>query len=177
MMSISNRILSGIFDTHPVRFAGSAESAAIQQCFSLTINQRTVLSATIIHRNEQADYPYSNPNPDINIKTNTISVISVRIRSVFIPSGSTARSHGPQIGRGQPRRSVDSPTVLYLYAPITRHHRPSTPCSLQQQLAVSIELQTRSDLQRGHDQLTSNSNCNLQGSSVLRSCPVPYQSF
>ena len=29
-------------------------------------------------------YPYSNPNPDRNIKTNVISVISVRIRSVFI---------------------------------------------------------------------------------------------
>jgi hypothetical protein len=37
----------------PVRFAGSAESAAIQDCFSLTTNQRTVLSATIIQRNEQ----------------------------------------------------------------------------------------------------------------------------
>jgi hypothetical protein len=35
--------------------AGSAESAAIQQCFSLIINQRTVLSVTIIQRNEQAD--------------------------------------------------------------------------------------------------------------------------
>jgi hypothetical protein len=31
-------------------------------------------------------YPYSNPNPDINMKTNTISVISVRIRYVFIPT-------------------------------------------------------------------------------------------
>ena len=31
-------------------------------------------------------YPYSNPNPDKNMKTNVISVISVRIRSVFIPS-------------------------------------------------------------------------------------------
>jgi hypothetical protein len=41
-------------DAHPVRFAGSAESATIQQYFSLTINQRTVLSATIIQRNEQA---------------------------------------------------------------------------------------------------------------------------
>ena len=30
-------------------------------------------------------YPYSNPNPDRNMKTNVISVISVRIRSVFIP--------------------------------------------------------------------------------------------
>jgi hypothetical protein len=30
-------------------------------------------------------YPYSNPNPTRNIKTNMISVISVRIRSVFIP--------------------------------------------------------------------------------------------
>jgi hypothetical protein len=32
---------------HPFRFAASAESAAIQQCFSLTINQRIVLSTTI----------------------------------------------------------------------------------------------------------------------------------
>jgi hypothetical protein len=32
----------------------SAELAAIQQCFSLTTNQRTGLSATINHRNEQA---------------------------------------------------------------------------------------------------------------------------
>jgi hypothetical protein len=40
---------------HPVRFSYSAESAAIQQCFSLTTNQRTVLSATINQRNEQAD--------------------------------------------------------------------------------------------------------------------------
>ena len=31
-------------------------------------------------------YPYSNPNLTRNIKTNMISVISVRIRSVFIPS-------------------------------------------------------------------------------------------
>jgi hypothetical protein len=30
---------------HPVRLDLSAESAAIQQCFSLTTNQRTVLSA------------------------------------------------------------------------------------------------------------------------------------
>jgi len=30
-------------------------------------------------------YPYSNPNPTRNIKTNMISVIFVRIRSVFIP--------------------------------------------------------------------------------------------
>jgi hypothetical protein len=29
-------------------------------------------------------YPYSNPNPDRNIKTNMISVLSVCIRSVFI---------------------------------------------------------------------------------------------
>ena len=29
-------------------------------------------------------YPYSNPNSDRNMKTNVISVISVRIRSVFI---------------------------------------------------------------------------------------------
>jgi hypothetical protein len=32
-------------------------------------------------------YPYSNPNPDKNMKTNVISVISVRIRSIFIPLG------------------------------------------------------------------------------------------
>ena len=32
-------------------------------------------------------YPYSNPNPIRNMKTNMISVISVRIRCVFIPSG------------------------------------------------------------------------------------------
>jgi hypothetical protein len=31
-------------------------------------------------------YPYSNPNLDRNMKTNIISVISVRIRSIFIPS-------------------------------------------------------------------------------------------
>jgi hypothetical protein len=31
-------------------------------------------------------YPYSNPNSTRNIKTNVISVISVRIRSVFIPT-------------------------------------------------------------------------------------------
>jgi hypothetical protein len=37
-----------------LRLSISAESAAIQQCFSLTINQRTVLSATTIQRNEQA---------------------------------------------------------------------------------------------------------------------------
>jgi len=30
-------------------------------------------------------YPYSNPNPTTNMKTNMILVISVRIRSVFIP--------------------------------------------------------------------------------------------
>jgi len=33
-------------------------------------------------------YLYSNPNPTKNIKINMISVISVRIRSVFIPSHS-----------------------------------------------------------------------------------------
>ena len=36
-------------------------------------------------------YPYSNPNPDRNMKTNVISMISVRIRSVFIPSCSWPR--------------------------------------------------------------------------------------
>jgi hypothetical protein len=40
---------------HPVCLSYSAESATIQQCFSLTINQQTVLSATINQRNEQAD--------------------------------------------------------------------------------------------------------------------------
>jgi hypothetical protein len=39
-----------------VRLSLSAESAAIQQCFSLTINQRTVLLAIINQRNEQAGY-------------------------------------------------------------------------------------------------------------------------
>jgi predicted metal-dependent enzyme (double-stranded beta helix superfamily) len=43
-------------DIHPVRLSLSAESAAIQQYFSLTTNQRTVLSATTNQRNEQADY-------------------------------------------------------------------------------------------------------------------------
>jgi hypothetical protein len=37
-----------------VRLSISAESAVIQQCFSLTTNQRTVLSATANQRNEQA---------------------------------------------------------------------------------------------------------------------------
>jgi tRNA A37 N6-isopentenylltransferase MiaA len=40
-------------DGHPVRLSYSAELAAIQQCFPLTTNQRTVLSATINQRNEQ----------------------------------------------------------------------------------------------------------------------------
>jgi hypothetical protein len=39
---------------HPVRLSYSAESAAIQQCFSLTTNQQTVVLATINQRNEQA---------------------------------------------------------------------------------------------------------------------------
>jgi hypothetical protein len=43
-------------DHHPVRLSYSAESAAIQQCFSLITNQRTVLSATINQRNEQTAY-------------------------------------------------------------------------------------------------------------------------
>jgi hypothetical protein len=38
-----------------VRLSLSTESAAIQQCFSLTINQQTVFSATMNQRNEQAD--------------------------------------------------------------------------------------------------------------------------
>jgi hypothetical protein len=37
-----------------VRLSYSAKSAAIQQCFSLTINQRTVLSTIINQQNEQA---------------------------------------------------------------------------------------------------------------------------
>jgi hypothetical protein len=41
---------------HPVRFAGSAESAVIQQYFSLTTNQRTVLSTAIIQRNDHGVY-------------------------------------------------------------------------------------------------------------------------
>jgi hypothetical protein len=40
---------------HPVCLSYSVKSAAIQQCFSLTINQRTVLLATINQRNEQAE--------------------------------------------------------------------------------------------------------------------------
>jgi hypothetical protein len=47
-------------DIHLVRLNLSAESAAIQQCFSLMTNQRTVLSATINQRNEQADHPAMN---------------------------------------------------------------------------------------------------------------------
>jgi hypothetical protein len=39
----------------------SAESAVIQQCFLLTTNQRTVLSATINQRNEQAACQYGYP--------------------------------------------------------------------------------------------------------------------
>jgi hypothetical protein len=42
-----------VVTAYPVRFVRSAESAAIQQCFSLTTNQRTVLSATMNQRNEQ----------------------------------------------------------------------------------------------------------------------------
>jgi hypothetical protein len=38
-----------------IRLSLSAESAAIQQCFSLTANQRTVLSATINQRAHQLD--------------------------------------------------------------------------------------------------------------------------
>jgi hypothetical protein len=41
-------------DSHLVRLSYLAKSAAIQQYFSFTINQRTVLSATINQRNEQA---------------------------------------------------------------------------------------------------------------------------
>jgi hypothetical protein len=48
-----------LISRHPVRFAGSAESAAIQQCFSLTTNQRTVFSATMNQRNEQGAYFFS----------------------------------------------------------------------------------------------------------------------
>jgi hypothetical protein len=40
---------------HHVRLSYLAESAAIQQCFSLTANQRTILSATINQRNEHAE--------------------------------------------------------------------------------------------------------------------------
>jgi hypothetical protein len=40
----------------PIRLSYSAESAAIQQCFSLTTHQRILLSATINQRNEQAVY-------------------------------------------------------------------------------------------------------------------------
>jgi hypothetical protein len=39
---------------HLVHLSYSAKSTVIQQCFSLTINQQTVLSATINQRNEQA---------------------------------------------------------------------------------------------------------------------------
>jgi hypothetical protein len=42
--------------SHPVRLSYSAESAVIQQCFSLTTNQRTVLSTTINQRNEQVEF-------------------------------------------------------------------------------------------------------------------------
>jgi hypothetical protein len=45
-----------LISMHPVRLSYSAESAAIQQCFSLTTNQRTVLLATINQRNEQTAY-------------------------------------------------------------------------------------------------------------------------
>jgi hypothetical protein len=45
---------SGTSLFHPVRLSYSTESAAIQQCFSLITNQRTVLSVTINQRNEYA---------------------------------------------------------------------------------------------------------------------------
>jgi hypothetical protein len=63
-------------------------------------------------------YPYSNPNSDINMKTNTISVISVRIRSVFIPSCSwrlrprEANPHpaSPRVTQHTDTRSASTPT-------------------------------------------------------------------
>jgi len=42
-------------------------------------------------------YPYSNPNPDRNMKTNITSVISVRIRSVFIPTQDKINKSAAQV--------------------------------------------------------------------------------
>ena len=42
------------------------------------------------------DYPYSNPNPTKNMKTNTISMISVRIRSVFISTREGTHNRPPR---------------------------------------------------------------------------------
>ena len=59
-------------------------------------------------------YPYSNPNPNRNTKTNVISVISVRIRSVFIPS---ADAWWNAVGRPAGRRVASAlvPTAKGLF--------------------------------------------------------------
>jgi hypothetical protein len=62
-LNVQQALQSQLFDVrpegglikYPVHLDLSAESAAIQQCFSLTINQRTVLSAIINQRNEHAE--------------------------------------------------------------------------------------------------------------------------
>jgi len=54
-------------------------------------------------------YPYSNPNPTRNIKTNMISVISLRIRSVFIPTldpGNYTVAHGTASIASRPTATV-----------------------------------------------------------------------
>ena len=49
-------------------------------------------------------YPYSNPNPNRNMKTNVISVIFVRMRSVFIPSSSLTGDCTARLERRRPRQ-------------------------------------------------------------------------
>jgi hypothetical protein len=50
------------WSNYPVRLSYSAKSAVIQQCFSLTINQRTIFSAILTQLNKQAATDPSVPN-------------------------------------------------------------------------------------------------------------------
>jgi hypothetical protein len=54
------------------------------------------VSENICIRIRIRSYPYSNSNPNKNMKTNMISVISVRIRSDYIPTGGVGV---PRLGR------------------------------------------------------------------------------
>jgi hypothetical protein len=78
-------------DRRLVRLSLSAESAAIQQCFSLTTNQRTVLSAIINQRNEQAkgrwtSDAYRSERREVFIRPHVVVVsLSFALRTLMCP--------------------------------------------------------------------------------------------
>jgi len=85
------------------------------------------------------DYPYSNPNPTKNMKTNMISMISVRIRSIFIPTYNGSKFHNKRLS---PTWSLEPRHVIPWHMPDPTGTLKSTEatytCTHQRNIAIVL---------------------------------------